>query len=500
VADLTGNPSGQIKLKRKDKIMQRTGIIVFGILLLIVRFSSAQENISFEEKRLLKAPPANVAGDVIFAPDGRSVAYVQIDYERGGQMLVVGDHKGESFDGIKDICFTPNGQTVVYKAWKAGKYYRVVGANKGEAYDFIDYESSPAFSKNGKGIAYIGGNRWEKQVVFNGKPGEYFNNVENLCVSADGTTAAYHAFSRKDINDVGAHFVVVNDKKNGPYYRVKGPVFGPDGKTLAYAAQEIKDNESAWFAVVNETRGEKFDDVSEPAFTAGGQVVYVAKKGKTFFIVIGEQKIEQPQMTSAVFANFQVFSPDGKTVVYMVSTENGWRLVVGGKQGAEYATIHRPQFSPDGSVLAYVAYNKGKKYLVVNDQAGEPFYEINKPVFSPKGNKLAYRAFKGSASSMPIVVAGEKRYEYTDEHIVIDEVPVWSPDGSMVAFRTASMGKRYVVAGDKKSEGYDGDDVVSPIVFSPDSTKVAYGARKSYEDSQTSQYISEYWWKVMKVK
>lgn len=142
-----------------------------------------------------------------------------------------------------------DGKTVVYKAWKAGRYYRVVGDNKGEAYDHIDYPSSPAFSKNGKGIAYIGGKQKKVQVVFNGKPGECFNNIENLCVSADGATVAYHAFSRKDDDDRGSYFVVVNDKKSAGYDDVLPPViFSPDGTKVAFGARKsYQDSQTSQF-------------------------------------------------------------------------------------------------------------------------------------------------------------------------------------------------------------------------------------------------------------
>lgn len=99
---------------------------------------------------------------------------------------------------------------------------------------------------------------------------------------------------------------------------------------------------------------------------------------------------------------------------------------------------------------------------------------------------------------MLVMIAGDKQYEGSDEFTLLDEFPIWSPDGSIVAFRVISMGKQYLVAGDKKSEAFD--NVFPPIIFSPDGTKIAFGVRKSYQDTKTSDFIYEFWWKVMEVR
>lgn len=92
------------------------------------------------------------------------------------------------------------------------------------------------------------------------------------------------------------------------------------------------------------------------------------------------------------------------------------------------------------------------------------------------------------------MVVGDKRYEETEDIGFPGKVPVWSPDGSIAAYREGNPEGQHIVVGDKKSKNFE--KVWLPI-FSSNAKKVAFGAQTSCQDPKTSQMFYEVWWKVM---
>ncbi len=467
--------------------------------LLWTGMSLVAADVSFEEKLLLKTTTPVGWDEYAFSPDGRLLAYSERTKDRK-YVLVVGDKKGEPFDVIQGVTFCSDCKTVAYEAGLGNKRYFVIGDQKVEAFDI---PSKPVFSERGNSVAY--GDRktreMKKRVVFNGKPGEWFDTVDDLMLNPDGTTVAYSASQPNPQKGMPLHFMVVNDKKGEAFYSVSAPIFSTDGKSVAYIAANITpDGKSEeWYVVVDDKKSEVYPDrMAWLSFIPNGkEVAFIAKKGGKLFIVMGEKKIEDAELFGL---SCLVVSPDGKTAAYDVATKTGWCMVVGDKRGAvfEGSSFGVPVFSPDSTMVSYWVEKGGNRRMVVGDKVGEEFKQMGQPFFSPVGNKVVYPATDEAHGYM--VVDGRKQ-EGTPLPFS-EPPPSWSPDGSCMAYRVTTYSVtgptgQYVIAGDKKSEEFK---YVTLPVFSPDGKKVAFGARKDYTDPKTNQSVYELWWKVIDLK
>ena len=71
---------------------------------------------------------------------------------RSGRWCVVLDEKnGEAFDAVNDPAFSPDGKTLAYAAMKADKWIVVFGDQKGPAFDGV---GNPVFSPDGGRVAF----------------------------------------------------------------------------------------------------------------------------------------------------------------------------------------------------------------------------------------------------------------------------------------------------------------------------------------------------------
>jgi DNA-binding beta-propeller fold protein YncE len=201
-----------------------------------------------------------------FTPDGK-VVYIAssggkwnctdggevCQYSGGKWYVVVNGKKGEGFDYIENVEFTPDGKNLVYISsnggkWKwgfgysGGKWYVVVNGKKGEGFDYID-EYSLEFTPDGK-VVYIASNGGKRNddgrysggkwyVVVNGKKGEGFDYIDkwydrySLQFTPDGKVAYIANNGGKWIDDGvyykysgGKYFIIVDKQKSKPYDKV----------------------------------------------------------------------------------------------------------------------------------------------------------------------------------------------------------------------------------------------------------------------------------------
>lgn len=243
----------------------------------------------------------------------------------------------------------------------------------------------------------------------------------------------------------------------------------PDGETLIYVEKGV--------VVVGGKPGPKFDGVLDLQFAPDGKTVaYKGLSGRKQCVVLGETRGEDFDRLMGDLT----LSPDGKTVAYMAlsagsATSKGKsRIVVGLEKGEEFDWAHEPSFSPDGKKVAYLAKNGAKSFVVVGGEKKEEFDEVYGPVaFSPDGKRVAYAARTGEEEV--IVVGDQKRVQEgrLDNHRIR-----FSPDGKTVAYAVigkdplTDQPKWFVVAGDKKSSGFD---LLDGPFFTPDG-KVTYAA------------------------
>jgi Tol biopolymer transport system component len=136
--------------------------------------------------------------------------------------------------------------------------------------------------------------------------------------------------------------------------------------------------------------------------------------------------------------------------------------------------------SKDGCHIAFSTTNDGKQVVVIDGQAGGEVHcdGIGKAAFSADGKRLAYTAWKGGEKCF-VVIDGQAGPEYDGIGIVWDEL-VFSPDSKRLAYG-AKKGEKWVVVIDgQESPVYDNIDTDWGMpLFSPDSKRVGYVAKKS---------------------
>lgn len=339
--------------------------------------------------------------------------------------------------------FSPDGKKVAYETRNGGVdedmvrrytyYMNVAGEGVGvdtnnddigQDYDFIgDYKFSP----DSKQFAYVAGRKGSDRifVVLNDKElGGDYAGIWNIAFSPDSQHFAYGA-------EKGDKSLVVKDNKEGVIYdSIEDLVFSPDSKQLAYVAK--KDNKE--FVVLNDKEGPSYNSVSGP-----------------------------------------VFSPDSKQLAYYAWKEGDNVIVVNSEEiGASYDDILDFTFSPNNE-LVYSAKKGSDLYLVKNGQEEVVKYDqIKNFVFSPDGSQLAFTAVKDKKAV--VVISGKEMGRRYD---AIDDL-TFSPDGKHFAYEVRIEEKGIMVVLDNK-EGAMYAEILSSPVFSSDSSRLVYAARKDNE-------------------
>jgi len=143
-----------------------------------------------------------------------------------------------------------------------------------------------------------------------------------------------------------AKWMVFIDGKEGKKYDAivkHSPTFSPDGKNLAYLAEE----NNKQFVVVDGKEESRYDRIG-----IGREIETLATApGGSYWIKTASQVL--------------AFSPDSKRVAYTAEKGKKWFVVVDGKEGKQYDAIdpNAIVFSPDSKKIGFAAL-KEKRWLV----------------------------------------------------------------------------------------------------------------------------------------
>ena len=463
---------------------------------------------------------ASYATATIFG-SGTQVTNIYSDGQK--VFLVSGNEKGREFDGIGFLFVSPDLNTIGYVGVEGTgekeRAFLVVGRKtipipedetirQHQVYNPEELkEWPPLFSLDGKKVAFVMRRKplkdgkeyvavvegdWNDPIPAPIKNGPEFDDVVRPVFSPDGAILAYEA----KLNN--KWFIVTGDKKGPEFNNVGLLIFSPDGRTVGYAAKKG----SKWLLVVGDKEGPEFDDVSDPVFSPDGKTVaYAAGEGKKHFIVVGDKR--SPEFDGVMNP---VFSPNGGRVAYQARRGKKAFIVVGDKPGPQFDYAGEPVFSADGTTVAYAAVEHEKGFIVVGDKKGPEFFAVvgDAILFGKDAGTVIYGAQQNKGEKI-FVRVGDKKVFGTIAKVFlmmgdkrgpeVDELrtPVLSADRTTVAYTARRGDKWFVVAGDK--QGPEFDWIGNDLYFSPDGTKVAYGAERIKGVKQM-----EYWWKVMDVR
>lgn len=196
------------------------------------------------------------AGSILFAPDGKRMAYTAGDGQK--QFVILDGQKGPAFGRVSDLGFGGSGKRFAYRSREGLKEYVVVDGKALGPYESIA-PGSPVFSRDGQTAAWAAmGEDGNWRVYVDGKAGPAFDAiVSQLAFAPGGRAPVYvarilgqgkHTFAMVSGADIGREYTSIwmgdegrlfvrNDgrveyfAKRGPLvYKVTDRVTKPQGK------------------------------------------------------------------------------------------------------------------------------------------------------------------------------------------------------------------------------------------------------------------------------
>lgn len=395
------------------------------------------------------------------------------------------------------------------------------------------------FSELGRGVAYIESLDGRQRVVHNGKPGNFYTEINHLAVSPDGKRVSYSCV----LGDKTVLMIsdgVVSQAYND-VYRAR---YSPDSRHVAYLAQtpdtkahiildgkSIEESPSAVGGALVFT-----DDSSKLLYhvrpvVEGHQsklVIYDLKSGKKSI----KECLDNPTVLSrnkdriamAVMdgnkqrvINFKLSAPEDviksglydEIINFSIGIEDTSVTFVGKKAGHLYLVLNnKEERLPDPSIRAVYNFpvirpdQKGVGYILATNELHSQSFSFQQAMYRGNTGKKQYDQIRdlvyNRVNSIPAFVAlrGEKCFVVINgkEGTEFDNVvtPKFSPDGSKLVYRARQGDKRFVVVADiatnvhRRHTEYE---IAYPTVFTSDGKSVAYGVKNGNQLS----------WKVEKL-
>lgn len=374
----------------------------------------------------------------------------------------------------------------------------------------------------------------EEYVIWNGREGERYQEIESLTTSSNESHIAYMAV------DGDRHVLVYDNKEVARHEAINEIALSPNGKSVAYIAgeqcvvnedDEEKDCER-YRAVLDGNEQAPYEHIEHIRFSPDNKkVAYIAQEGIESFIIQNGERIGNTYISIRDF----LFLPDSQDLVFnaqdfnlayiamfqsqeeqredlpppVATDSEAYRNTIGDREVTEetfepefeaeideiededktnrrkmYDNIVELTLSADGSRLAYIAEEQGETFLVV-DEIEQKHYvdsEIKAIAFSPDSQRLAY-VVQDEVQSFA-VVNGKEGEPFPN----VVEI-VFSANGQLLAYRVIDeVGKHAVVIDGKQGERYE---FVRNLVFSPDNEHLAYKAQVC-EDPNTQSRCQEF--------
>ncbi|HVT40737.1 MAG TPA: hypothetical protein VHE78_16980 [Gemmatimonadaceae bacterium] len=368
-------------------------------------------------------PLDGTASEVGFSPDGKRYAYA---FRSGAEHVVIVDGKEQlrvpyangpsarTFVGpvlvrAGQSVFSPDGKHVAYLLHSMGPGPN--GARFEEAHVVYDGTVGPpshgspelVYSPDGSRHAYIFGARAHTAL----NPG--FDDKELLVV--DGKIAPYTAGALQFTAD-GSH--LFSQRTQSVAGRNSVTELLVDGRpTMRVLGIQIH------MAPV----GNGFVGVVQQQQAPGGAI--------SNFLVVGATRIAGSDCPGD-YAERVVFSADGKHFAATCQNQSTskYTVLVDGKKGLEYQAITDLTWAPDGSRVMYKAY-QDKYFVVTGDTESDAYGSVDSLQFGGGGKRTGYLARKTNGGPFAVVIDGKPMPR--SDNVGLSDFG-FSPDGSRWAY------------------------------------------------------------------
>jgi WD40 repeat protein len=347
--------------------------------------------------RLLGTPDPKPG--VLFSPVGGRTAYIAgignnfggmvftPGLPGGGEFLVVDGVEGLMYDGVTDVTFSSDGRHIAYVARRIddsnlSDYCVVIDGVESKWYHAMSI-SNVIFSPDGNTLIdvveeYPLEDYLREFAVINNVEQPLHYEVCDIAFSPDGKHLAYVANDSRDVGYLRGESVVILDGVPGNvYFHVgwrtntsDGLVFSPDSQRLAYVAVGYDKPRTL---VVDGVEGKGYSSITDVTFGIDSQhVAYIANGN------IAVLDGSETAYTGITGRPILVLSRDARRSAAVVWAEpNGQAVSVDGVPGKSYAWVSTPVFSPDNKHIVCVAQSEdGKYFTVVDGTEGKAYDEI----------------------------------------------------------------------------------------------------------------------------
>ena len=380
---------------------------------------------------------------ITFSPDGRRIAFLRGDPEKGESALITvnADGTGEQrlalrkspdffyFEGIVRPAWSPDGKFIACPAGSVdaeGQYqYVVVVSVEGGAMELLASKrwerlSQVSWLSDGSGLMMAAGDE--------DSPAQQLWRLSYPAGDAQRITNDLNQYSDVSLTGDGKNILTVQTNRSSNIW------LAPDGDPVR--AKQITSGTS--------------DNSLGLSWTPEGKIIYQSDaSGKPQLWSMNVDGGDQKQLTHDGSNYRPAVSPDGRYIVFHSSRSgqaNIWRMDSDGdnlKQLTNGKTNLFPDVSPDGQWVVYASMNSGKMTLwKVSIDGGEPVQLTqaitNLPTISPDGKQVASFYWPESVNdSHGVVILPFGGGQFTKRfNIPADAINGfvlrWSPDGRAI--------------------------------------------------------------------
>ncbi|WP_415840245.1 amidohydrolase family protein, partial [Nocardiopsis gilva] len=428
-----------------------------------------------------------------FAPDSASIAFQA--YAEGNFHIHVIDMAGGEprrlTDGPHDHReprFSPDGRTIALASDRGNGYgiwlYDLESEKLSALTDSDVDEAEPSWSADGERVVYVQGRESVHETTLEGKTRELVPAASDTTVYApalaeDGTTLAYVAAHADSV-----HLVVGETKVSGTEDVFLGAVSWLAADRVLYTADgrvRSRDLSTGEVADIDfragvsykdhQTRGPRRDPddrdrhpvrgIAGPVLSPDGEQVAFRALGALWVMPIGGRP--RAIVEDGSFSSDPDWHPDGRSLVYSSDREGTpalWRHNLDDGTDERLTRLDgaqlTPRWAPDGERIAYQDEDSATWVFDVSDgstqQVLPKLFMPGRPTWSPDGATLALAAVRprsnrfreGTSQILTVDLAtGRTRYTkpapYRSLSTRGDDGPVWSPDGTRMAFVMESV-------------------------------------------------------------